>query len=131
MKSHSTKFPPSYPWAIGCAATLSLAITALGAPEPKAGSIPVRFSLDAASYVTLVIEDASGNRVRNLIAETKLPAGDNLFYWDVLRGNRSQTIQRQYWNNLNTAFVSDVPSEARLQPRNWGIWKLVPEAPVK
>jgi hypothetical protein len=46
----------------------------------------------------------------------------------VLRGNGSQTIQRQYWNNLNTAIVSDVPSEARLQPRNWGTWKLVQEA---
>jgi hypothetical protein len=46
----------------------------------------------------------------------------------VLRGNGTQTIQRLYWNNLNTAIVSDIPSEARLQPRNWGIWKLVADA---
>jgi hypothetical protein len=49
----------------------------------------------------------------------------------VLRGNGSQTIQRQYWNNLNTAIVSDIPSEARLQPRNWGTWKLVSESSLQ
>lgn len=41
----------------------------------------------------------------------------------VLRGNGTQTIQRSYWNNLDTAIVSDIPSEARLQPANWGVWK--------
>lgn len=46
----------------------------------------------------------------------------------VLRGDGSQTIQRLYWNNLNTAIVSDIPSEARLQPINWGLWKIVVDA---
>lgn len=46
----------------------------------------------------------------------------------VLRGDGSQTIQRLYWNNLNTAIVSDIPSEARLQPINWGKWKIVADA---
>ena len=40
----------------------------------------------------------------------------------ILRGNGAQTIQRLYWNNLNTNIVSDIPSEARLQPANWGLW---------
>ncbi len=40
----------------------------------------------------------------------------------ILRGNGTQTIQRLYWNNLNTNIVSDIPSEARLQPANWGLW---------
>jgi hypothetical protein len=48
----------------------------------------------------------------------------------VLRGDGSQTIQRLYWNNLNTAIVSDIPSEARLQPINWGQWKIVANAQV-
>jgi len=39
-----------------------------------------------------------------------------------LRGDGTQTIQRLYWNNLNTSIVSDIPSEARLQPANWGLW---------
>ena len=30
----------------------------------------------------------------------------------ILRGNGAQTIQRLYWNNLNTSIVSDIPSEA-------------------
>ena len=40
----------------------------------------------------------------------------------ILRGNGVQTIQRLYWNNLNTNIVSDIPGEARLQPANWGLW---------
>ncbi len=40
----------------------------------------------------------------------------------ILRGVGTQTIQRLYWNNLNTSIVSDIPSEARLQPANWGLW---------
>ena len=48
----------------------------------------------------------------------------------VLRGDGAQTIQRLYWNNLNTAIVSDIPSEARLQPVNWGLWRITSDAPV-
>ena len=49
----------------------------------------------------------------------------------LLRGDTAQTIQRLYWNNLDTLIVSDIPSEARLQPRNWGIWKFIAPAPTK
>jgi hypothetical protein len=45
----------------------------------------------------------------------------------ILRGNGIQTIQRVYWNNLDTALVSDIPSEARLAPANWGNLQLVAE----
>ncbi len=51
--------------------------------------------------------------------------GDNLRGdLGILRGDGQQTIQRLYWNNLDTLIVSDIPSEARLAPANWGIWKL-------
>jgi hypothetical protein len=40
----------------------------------------------------------------------------------VLKGNGVQTTQRLYWSNLYTYIVSDIPSEARLQPGNWGLW---------
>ena len=40
----------------------------------------------------------------------------------ILRGNGSQTVQRIYWSNNDTHLVSDIPSEARLQPANWGLW---------
>ncbi|MBI3879109.1 MAG: hypothetical protein HY301_03480 [Verrucomicrobia bacterium] len=46
--------------------------------------IPVPFFLSQPGYVTLVIEDAAGKRVRNLVGETFFPAGTNLVYWDGL-----------------------------------------------
>ena len=42
----------------------------------------------------------------------------------LLRGNAGQTTQRLYWNNQNAQIVSDVPSEARLSPGNWGLWQI-------
>jgi hypothetical protein len=51
-------------------------------PKVTESGIPIRFPLDKASYVTLVIEDTMGKRVRNLVAETQLPAGNNLIMWD-------------------------------------------------
>ncbi|MCX7008593.1 MAG: hypothetical protein NTY53_15300 [Kiritimatiellaeota bacterium] len=44
--------------------------------------IPVKFKLKEAGFVTLVIEDAAGRRVRNLVSETPFPAGDNVAWWD-------------------------------------------------
>jgi hypothetical protein len=41
----------------------------------------------------------------------------------LLRGDGAQTTQRLYWNNQDTGMVSDVPSEARLRPANWGLWR--------
>ncbi len=54
-------------------------------PEEKNTShppIPVRFTLKEAGYVTLVIEDGAGRRVRNLVSETPFPAGENTVWWD-------------------------------------------------
>ncbi len=51
------------------------------APHP---SIPIQFHLDRPSLVTLVVEDDSGQRVRNLVSETHFPAGDNVAWWDGL-----------------------------------------------
>ena len=44
--------------------------------------IPVRFHLDEPRFVTLVIDDANGRRIRNLVSETWYPAGDNVAWWD-------------------------------------------------
>jgi hypothetical protein len=40
----------------------------------------------------------------------------------VLRGNGFQTLQRAYWSNKSSGLVSDLPSEAELTPRLWGVW---------
>ena len=42
----------------------------------------------------------------------------------LLRGNGAQTTQRAYWSNRNALIVSDIPSEARLQPSQWGVWRI-------
>ena len=44
--------------------------------------IPIKFNLAKDSYVTLVIDDKDGNRVRNLLSATLFPAGDNTAWWD-------------------------------------------------
>jgi hypothetical protein len=41
----------------------------------------------------------------------------------ILRGDGAHTTQRVCWNNKATAIVSDVPSEATLNPDLWGIWE--------
>jgi hypothetical protein len=47
----------------------------------------------------------------------------------LLRGDGHQTTQRVYWSNKATAITADVPSEAELTPRLWGLWQVVPEKP--
>jgi hypothetical protein len=41
----------------------------------------------------------------------------------VLRGNGFQTVQRVYWCNKASGITADVPSEAELTPRLWGLWE--------
>ena len=45
-------------------------------------NIPIEFSLPADAEVTIVIEDATGQRVRNLIGGAFYPAGTHTFLWD-------------------------------------------------
>jgi hypothetical protein len=57
--------------------------SAAGEPRPEARvAIPISVRLDPACLVTLVIEDSNGDLVRNLLAETPLPAGENTVYRD-------------------------------------------------
>jgi len=58
------------------------------APRPP---IPVRFNLDEAAYVTLVIERPApddpakpGLRIKNLVSNTWYPAGEHTVWWDGL-----------------------------------------------
>ena len=50
--------------------------------SPHPAGIPIRFRLDRPGNVTLVVEDAAGNRVRNLLGEARLPGGENVAWWD-------------------------------------------------
>ena len=73
-------------------------------PKPP---IPVRFSLDSAAFVTLVIEDSKGNRVRNLVSNTWFEKGANTVFWDGtddLERNADAANHGQYL--IPTHFVS-------------------------
>ncbi len=59
-----------------------LASTTASVKKNGEGVIPVRFSLPEPGFVTLVIDDAKGFRVRNLISETPFDAGDHTVWWD-------------------------------------------------
>jgi hypothetical protein len=71
-----------------------MAFEALGEkapPEPRAKDdtehhppIAVPFTMPEAGYVTLVIEDAQGRRVRNLVGDTWFAAGPQVVWWDGL-----------------------------------------------
>ena len=70
------------------------------APHPP---IPIPFRLKEPGFVTLVIEDAQGNRVRNLLSETAFPAGQNIAWWDGLddltpesRAVAEEELRRRY-----------------------------------
>ena len=58
------------------------AVKASPATDGPPRGIPITVQLEKESFVTLAIDDSRGNRVRNLIAETLLPAGENTIYWD-------------------------------------------------
>lgn len=70
-----------------------MALAPLGTDEPASIArlapsadrhppIPVPFDLPAPGYVTLVIDDAQGRRVRNLVADEFFPAGHQTAWWD-------------------------------------------------
>src|SRR5690242_16258652 len=63
---------------------LALAGAASWAADELHPPIPIRFTLAEPGFVTLVIEDASGKRVRNLVSEAPFPAGENTAWWDGL-----------------------------------------------
>jgi hypothetical protein len=64
----------------GCAAEKARAAD----PSAPHAPIAVEFALPQAGFVTLVIDDADGRRVRNLASETSFPAGKHEVYWDGL-----------------------------------------------
>ena len=66
-------------------AELSTAVLPVPAlPDLGHPPIAVRFTLKEPGFVTLVIDEASGKRVRNLVSETPFPAGENTAWWDGL-----------------------------------------------
>jgi NHL repeat len=79
--------------------------------------IAIRFRLPEDGFVTLVIEDSSGRRIRNLIADTVFPKGENTVYWDGTDDlKRDQDAANHGLYNIPSEFV--VPGAYRVR----GIW---------
>ena len=57
-------------------------LPALAVAKSAHPPIPIHFTMQEAGLATLVIEDPSGVRVRNLVSETPFPAGENVAWWD-------------------------------------------------
>ncbi|SHN22506.1 hypothetical protein [Chitinophaga sp. CF418] len=65
-------------------ALLLLSVTYNIFAQQSPTAIPIQFTLKQAGYVTLVVENSAGIRVRNLVAETWFSAGKNTVQWDGL-----------------------------------------------
>ncbi|MFA6294033.1 MAG: hypothetical protein WC637_19750, partial [Victivallales bacterium] len=61
-------------------------------PEDKNPPIPVRFSLEKEGFVTLVIENKQGVRIRNLVSETFFAAGAHTLWWDGCDDNHREPL---------------------------------------
>jgi len=91
---------------IGRLAVATMGVAAMGAlwagtglaGEPggaNAKGIPIAFTLDKPGVVTLVIDDAQGNRVRNLVSETPFEAGQHVVEWDGRDDHKSERVHPQ------------------------------------
>jgi hypothetical protein len=71
-------------WALQYLGNLPLQPAAIQVAQDKTANPPIAipFTLKDAGYVTLVIENKDGVRVRNLISETYFKAGKNIAWWD-------------------------------------------------
>jgi len=79
--------------------------------------IPVRFTLAEPGFVTLVMEDEQGRRVRNLVSEMESPAGENVVWWD----GTDDTGRLQTSINANYEVVHSQVLPGRYTVR--GLWR--------
>lgn len=72
------------PFALIVSCLVTCTLLAAPATQEVHPPIPIRFTLKEPGFVSLVIEEANGMRVRNLVSEAAFPAGDNIAWWDGL-----------------------------------------------
>jgi hypothetical protein len=91
------------PAAKGNFLSITIAFVLFAAParaQAPAAGIPITIDLPKAGMTTVVIEDARGNRVRNLVSELYLPAGRSVVTWDGYdEGVRSEAGEGDIWKH--------------------------------
>lgn len=75
--------------------------------------IPVKFSLKEPRIVTLAIDDAQGQRVRNLVSDTEFPAGDHVVWWDGLDESGKRDVSPRGAYKIDGKLVA--PGEYRVR----------------
>lgn len=71
-------------------ALLPCAAFAADEPHPP---VAIKFTLDKPSCVTLAIEDKTGNRIRNIVVDEPLPAGENTVWWDAMDDHAQRNVR--------------------------------------
>jgi len=61
---------------------MMLGLSSCAQAQSTAKTIPIPFTLKEAGFVTLIVENKDGQRVRNLVSDTWFKAGKNIAYWD-------------------------------------------------
>jgi hypothetical protein len=100
-----------------------------GAGRPNAVAMD---EVRLADEVTTAIQRSQGGYVVEaavpwaLIGGEPKPGAEGRIDFGVLFSDAKgkQTALRAYWENRDTQIVVDIPSEARLQPANWGVSRL-------
>jgi hypothetical protein len=97
--------------------------------DSPVGSVAFDQVIDVSDQVSLTADGKGGFQIGVPLGLLRLKVGDGArFLGDIglLRGDAAWTNRRLYWNNQDTGMVSDVPTEARLRPGNWGVWEIRP-----
>ncbi len=61
---------------------LLILVLGMYAASALAQGIPITFSMEAPGYVSLVLEDADGHRIRNLLQDSFYSSGEHTVFWD-------------------------------------------------
>jgi hypothetical protein len=91
---------------LGAADLATVILPTAPAADMEHPPIAVTFTLAEAGTVTLVIDDKTGKRVRNLISETPFPAGASTVWWDGMDDlGRDPEAARHGLYHIPAAFV--------------------------
>jgi len=72
-------------------------------PVPSAGDVRMSFRLPTGGPVTVFVSDARGRRVRTLVQEAALPAGEHVAAWDGRDDDGTRVAPGVYFGTLRSA----------------------------